>query len=170
MKIELHTFSDDGLIPNNNLPVIVYRGACEEEDIENWLFSTFQANNWTNNWKDIILRYDHFHSNTHEVLGLAKGTAKLMIGGKNGKILEFSAGDVIVMPAGVGHFSVSDNDDYLFVGGYPNGATWDLLTGTEPNRETILSKIKSLPFPENDPLFGKMGQLHDSWKNQTSKN
>lgn len=163
MITEQYHFSDDGIIPNNYLPVIVYRDICQSDDFETWFIARFQANNWTNNWKNIVLRYDHFHSNTHEVLGLAKGNVKLMIGGEKGKILEFSAGDVIIIPAGVGHFSVSDNDDYLFIGGYPNGAEWDLLTGKESNRTDILSKIKYLPLPLYDPIFGELGQLHNSW-------
>ncbi len=77
----------------------------------------FSQNGWTNNWQDIILPTDHFHSNTHEVLGLKSGQARLKLGGKNGVIVNVETGDVIVLPAGVGHYSIDNSLEYQFVGG-----------------------------------------------------
>ncbi|MHA8050317.1 cupin domain-containing protein [Aquirufa sp. ROCK-SH2] len=62
-----------------------------------------------------MLPYDHFHSNTHEVLGLAEGTVKLKIGGQHGVELVVETGDVIIMPAGVGHYSLYNSSHYLFI-------------------------------------------------------
>ena len=112
---------------------------------------------------DIILPYDHFHSNTHEVLGLAQGAAKLKIGGENGIELQVETGDVIIMPAGVGHYSLDNSMKYQFIGGYPNGADWNLKTNLE-EEQTILAEIANIPIPNTDPLYGINGPLFDYWK------
>ncbi len=114
-------FKNDGVIPNNTLYLLVYKNVLKYIASENFEL-VFKKNEWTNNWKDIILPYDHFHSNTHEALGLAKGNARLRLGGKNGTDLLIEIGDVIIMPAGVGHYSIDNSLDYQFIGGYPNGA------------------------------------------------
>ena len=109
--------------------------------------------------------YDHFHSNTHEVLGLGWGNVSLKIGGANGQVFSLSAGDVIIIPAGVGHYSVSEHTNYQMVGGYPNGLDWDLKTGLEPGeRAQILQTILEVKLPEKDPIFGHEGLLFDKWK------
>ena len=157
-------FKDDGIVPNNALPVILYQKVTDAEDCSAWLEHRFRENLWLNNWRDIILPYDHFHSNTHEVLGLGRGSVSLKIGGTNGIILSLSAGDVVILPAGVGHYSVSEHTDYEFVGGYPNGAEWDLKTGLEPGeRAQILQSISTVEMPELDPIFGQEGLLFEKW-------
>jgi uncharacterized protein YjlB len=164
MTCKTFYFKDDGIVPNNALPVILYQKVTDEEDCSDWLEHRFRENKWLNNWRDIILPYDHFHSNTHEVLGLGRGSVSLKIGGTNGLILSLSAGDVIILPAGVGHYSVSEHTDYEFVGGYPNGAEWDLKTGLEPGeRAQILQSISAVEMPKLDPILGHKGLLFEKW-------
>ncbi len=53
----------------------------------------------------------HFHSTSHEVLGIASGKARLCFGHEdNPKKIEevVQKGDVIVMPAGVSHRLLED--------------------------------------------------------------
>jgi len=165
MTRETYYFNDDGVIPNNKLPVIVYQKVIDGKDASDWLENTFKKNNWLNNWRDIVLPYDHFHSNTHEVLGLGRGKVSLKIGGVNGKIFDLNMGDVLIIPAGVGHHSVSAHTNYQFVGGYPNGNDWDLKTGLEEHeRTTILKAISNQAIPDKDPIFGQEGLLLAKWK------
>jgi uncharacterized protein YjlB len=161
---ELYFFEDDGTIPNSHLPVIVYSKVFKGENMAMQMEKKFKENNWTNNWQDIILPYDHFHSNTHEVLGVAAGSVSLQIGGKNGIQKTFVAGDVIILSAGVGHYAVSAHTDYLIVGGYPYGAEWDLLTGRPEDREIAEINIAKLAIPDLDPVFGERGELSKYWK------
>lgn len=51
---------------------------------------------------------NHYHSTTHEVIGVNKGQVTLKIGGKEGRFFTIKSGDVILIPAGVGHFSLSN--------------------------------------------------------------
>ncbi|MEY4987500.1 MAG: hypothetical protein RL567_1279 [Bacteroidota bacterium] len=164
MSQETYYFADDGLIPNHKFPVIVYQKVVDLADCSDWLENRFKENNWLNNWRDIVLPYDHFHSNTHEVLGLGWGRVSLNIGGSQGRIVHLNAGDVVIIPAGVGHYAVSKHTDYQFVGGYPNGLAWDLKTGLEQGeRAQIVSSISAVEMPEKDPVFGQLGLLFDKW-------
>ena len=160
-----YIFLDDGTIPNSLLPVIVYKKVCNTDDNSQWFEHCFATNNWINNWRDIVLPYDHFHSTTHEVLGVSKGSVSLKIGGqKNGKIFDVSAGDVLILPAGVGHFAISEHKNYEIVGGYPDGKSWDMMTGTADERKAAFRNIASLTIPTTDPVFGINGGLIDLWK------
>ena len=88
MDVIPYYFENDGVIANNALPLLIYKNALKYAANKNFGL-IFSNNGWTNNWEDIILPYEHFHSNTHEVLGLTKGNARLMIGGRNGEIFLF---------------------------------------------------------------------------------
>jgi uncharacterized protein YjlB len=156
-------FENDGDIPNNILPVVIYKNALQYMPDKN-VESTFLQNGWANNWHDIILMEDHFHSNTHEVLGLKSGQARLILGGRKGKMVNVETGDVIILPAGVGHYSVDNSMDYQFVGGYPNGADWNLhFSLKKEDCPTILAEIANIPLPEKDPIFGDDGPLFEFW-------
>ena len=143
MDIIPYYFENDGVIPNNPLPLLIYKNALQYANSKSFGL-TFKKNGWTNNWEDIILSYDHFHSNTHEVLGLSKGNARLMIGGKNGEIVLVETGDLIILPAGYGHYSVDNSLDYQFIGGYPNGANWNLKVSL--NNENSTSIFEEIYF------------------------
>jgi uncharacterized protein YjlB len=47
-----------------------------------------------------------FISNAHEVLGIAEGQVSVKLGGKNGRPFRLKAGDMLVLPAGIGHCRV----------------------------------------------------------------
>ena len=164
VDVRTHRFEDDGVIPNSHLPVVVYPMACTAADASTWLELTFARNGWTNNWRDIVLPYDHFHSTTHEVLGVGRGSVSLKIGGPRGLVVDLSAGDVVVLPAGVGHFSVSGHTDYEMVGGYPLGRSWDMRTGLAEERDEVLANLARLDLPETDPVFGSTGPLLELWR------
>jgi len=157
-------FENDGDIPNNILPVVIYKNALQHVENKDFEF-IFCQNGWSNNWHDIILTEDHFHSNTHEVLGLKSGQSRLKLGGKNGEIVSVETGDVIVLPAGVGHYSVDNSLEYQFVGGYPNGADWNLkFSLKKEDGLSVLAEIATIPLPEKDPVFGADGPLFEYWK------
>ncbi len=83
-------FEDDGLVPNNILPFLVYQGAVKldserpEEIIEN----LFVANGWGGTWRNGVYDYLHYHATVHEVLGVARGSARVRFGGDHGQELD----------------------------------------------------------------------------------
>ena len=164
MKHQTFFFTDDGIIPNSHLPVVYYSQVAKNENLADWFENKFKENNWENNWRNTVLSYDHFHSNTHEVLALCGGTVSLKIGGKQGKVLDLSSGDVLIIPAGIGHYSVSNHTDYEFMGGYPDGNNWDLRTGFLQKRQEILANLAQVDLPKTDPIFGETGLLIRLWK------
>ena len=163
VDVRRYRFEDDGVIPNSVLPVMVYRQVCAAEDASTWLEQTFARNGWTNNWHDVVLRSDHFHSNTHEVLGVGRGSVSLKVGGAAGLVIDLSAGDVVILPAGVGHYAVSTHTDYEMVGGYPFGHSWDMRTGLTEERAEVLANLSRVDLAETDPVFGAQGPLLESW-------
>lgn len=104
----------------------------------------------------------HFHTTTHEVLCISSGHAKLCFGGEtNSGRIETSVekGDVLVIPAGVGHRLLDDfNSDFEMVGSYPKGKSWDMCYG-KPEEGEKVKGISDLGWFERDPLYGDDGPV-----------
>src|ERR1041384_4065058 len=154
-------FKDDGIFPNSVLPLLLYEGALitEANDPASIVERRFAKNDWTNSWRDGVYSFPHYHSTSHEVLGVYSGTATLRLGGEHGRNVEVNAGDVIVIPAGVAHQNIGASDDFGVVGAYPGGRSWDLLRGLPGERPKADHNIAALPMPENDPIYGAEGPL-----------
>jgi uncharacterized protein YjlB len=161
-------FADDGTIPNNpKLPFIHYRSpvALPETGDPAALFETlFERNGWGSSWRNGIYDYVHYHSSTHEVLGVARGQARVRFGGKQGKIFELHAGDVAVLPAGTGHQCLAASKDLLVVGAYPARGKYDECTGSPQEHARALQSIGKAPLPAKDPVYGAGGPLIAAWK------
>ena len=127
----------------------------------------FEANGWGDSWRNGIYGYVHYHSRIHEVLGVARGTAKVRFGGKKGRTLSLKAGDVAILPAGTGHQCLAASDDFLVVGAYPPFGTYDLCT-TQDQHRSALATIAKVARPRKDPAYGDKGPLLKAWKAQSS--
>jgi uncharacterized protein YjlB len=160
------TFKDDGVYPGSVLPLLLYRAAImtEAEDGACILEREFTRNGWCNSWRNGVYSFAHYHSTSHEVLGVFHGSAKLRLGGEHGQIVEIQSGDVILIPAGVAHQSIGASRDFAVVGAYPDGRQWDLLRGLPGERPKSDRTIAALPIPECDPIYGAKGPLRQIWK------
>lgn len=156
-------FEDDGGIPNNRLPLLFYSEVVNDPSCEK-IEALFERNGWPPRWRGSVFTYHHYHSTAHEVLGVASGEAQLMLGGPSGAEFAAHAGDVIVIPAGVGHIRLRSSMDFEVVGAYPPGAEWDLLTGEEGERPQADRNIADVPVPKSDPVYGAKGPLVRKWK------
>lgn len=116
-----------------------------------------------------MYREHHFHSTTHEVLVVSRGSARLCFGGKdNPDRVEYQAnrGDVMVVPAGLAHALLEDTSEggqgYEMVGSYPVGASqWDHCTATSgQDQSEVERKIKDLRWFDKDPVYGDLALLN----------
>jgi uncharacterized protein YjlB len=167
IKPEIYHFDDDGNIPNSKYPLLVYRHTLSETGIKaaEWLERQFSLNNWTNSWRWGVYSYHHYHSNTHEVLGVYSGNAVLQMGGENGIKMNVEAGDVIIIPAGVAHKNINCSDDFSVVGAYPKGKEPDMKKGLEGERPQADENLAKVPIPDTDPLMGGTEGLVKIWRN-----
>jgi uncharacterized protein YjlB len=159
-------FTDDGIFPNSSFPLLCYRQvlAPDTEDPASTFEERFAENDWTNSWRDGVYSFLHYHSTSHEVLGVYSGAANLRLGGEHGQNVEVQTGDVIVIPAGVAHQNIGASDDFGVVGAYPGGRSWDLLRGVPGERPKADQNIAGLPIPDSDPIYGTKGPLRRVWK------
>lgn len=162
-------FKDDGAIPNNALPMLVYKGALDlsaSHDPEAAIEKIFDANDWGHGrWRNGVYPFVHYHSMIHEVLGIARGTATVRFGGDKGEALDLAPGDIAVLPAGTGHQRLSASADLVVIGGYPPNGRYDLCRGDNPaNHRKALTTIPKVPLPQTDPVSGKDGALTSLWR------
>lgn len=151
-------FKDDGYIPNNpKLPLLLYRKVVRFDrhyDPAALIEAIFKANGWRKPWRNGIYDYVHYHSRIHEVLGVARGSATLRLGGNKGKTVVVSAGDIIVIPAGVGHECLKADSRFLVVGAYPPRGVYNECRGSFQEHAKAASSIRRTPIPKKNPLFG----------------
>jgi len=161
-----YVFEDDGLVPNNRMPFLVYKQAIDfnndhpEETIED----LFGANGWGDMWRNGIYDYLHYHATVHEALGIARGHARVQFGGERGKEIEVAAGDVAILPAGTGHRCLSASSDFSVVGAYPPGPKMQITRPTPENHRKALKTIPQVKLPKTDPVRGETGPLVRLWK------
>ncbi len=161
-NIALEYFADGEAIPNSNLPTVLYRQAIADPSAEA-LEKLFDTNGWPSAWRYGVYDFHHYHSNTHECLGVAKGSARLQLGGATGRVFEVSAGDVLVLPAGTGHCNLGSSPDFVVVGAYPPGFSADLMRGETDERPGADERIAQVPLPKTDPVGGQGGPVLEKW-------
>ena len=165
---QLFRFRDDGETPNSRLPLVVYRGALRLDEVFDpaaVFEETFARHGWREAWRDGIYDFLHFHSATHEVLGFARGKVTIEFGGRRGRTLTLHAGDVAVLPAGIGHRRVAASDDLLVVvGAYPAGGHYDEPRPEEIDYAAALAAIAKVKLPRKDPVYGAGGPLIELWR------
>jgi len=161
-------FADDGIVPNNpRFPLLLYRGAVSlgstSFDPATVMDTLFGSNGWTRSWRDTIYDFVHYHSQIHEVMGVARGSAEIECGGVKGRNLMLGAGDVVVLPAGTGHRLKEASRNFLVVGAYPADGAYDECTDTR-DRHDAIKRIAKVRKPERDPVYGKGGPLTQLWR------
>lgn len=159
-------FEDDGLVPNNPMPLLLYRGAVAVHDSEpeRSIEGLFRVNGWGGMWRNGIYDYLHYHSTVHEALGIARGHARVRFGGDRGKEFRIAAGDVAILPAGTGHQCLSASEDFSVVGAYPPGAQMEITRPTPDNHARAKKTIPAVKLPNTDPVMGDDGPLIRLWR------
>ena len=151
-------------VPNSRLPVLIYRQAGPADAAG--LLRLFETNRWRNGWRNGIFPFHHFHAIAHEVLGIARGSVQVRIGGEGGRDFTLEAGDVVVLPAGTGHKRLSEAGGLDVVGAYPDGCDYDLIRADAVDAAALdqaMKAIAAVPPPTADPVFGAGGPLLSLW-------
>jgi uncharacterized protein YjlB len=144
--------------PLNHLrwPLLVYEKALKEPTPEGFE-DLFTRNRWPAAWRNGVFPFHHYHSNSHEVLGVYEGEVTVQFGGDGGVTLTARPGDVIVLAAGTAHKKISARGRLGIVGAYPEGSDPDTCRG--------LSKTSpEVPLPACDPVHGPGGPLFTYWR------
>jgi uncharacterized protein YjlB len=158
-------FEDDGSVPNSPMPFLVYKRAIsvDSDHPEKTIEGLFGANGWGDMWRNGVYDYLHYHATVHEVLGVARGHARVRFGGNSGKEIEIAAGDVAILPAGTGHQCLSASRDFSVVGAYPPGPRMHVTLPTSENYRNALETIPKVKLPRTDPVRGAEGPLVRLW-------
>jgi uncharacterized protein YjlB len=165
-------FKDDGETPNSRLPLLVYKGVLgsalpgtADPDLAAACEYLFEQNGWPPAWRASVHPFSHFHTRCHEALGVVRGSGRVQFGGARGRTVTCEAGDVVVLPAGVGHQRLESSSDFLIVGAYPdNTAQRDQQRPGTIDHVEALRRIAAVPAPAQDPVFGKDGPLVREWR------
>lgn len=162
LQVSRHQIPAFNRFPNTSIqgrPLLIYHSAFEKpitSQIESHLSSVGVVKP---SWNYTMYSTSHFHSNTHEVLVISSGSAKLCFGGEeNPDRVEpvVTEGDVIVVPAGVAHRLLEDKGGFSMVGSYPDGKCWDMCYGREDEAEKV-NNIRDLEWFASDPIYGNEG-------------
>src|SRR5262245_53601614 len=168
-RVITRLLKDTGTIPNSRLPLLIYQNALvlPKDDPASAIEALLHANQWGNDWRNGIFSYHHYHSTAHEGLFVYSGSAKVQVGGEPGLTETISAGDVITIPAGVGHKNLGASSDFHVVGAYPPDQNVDMNYGKPGERPRTDQNIARVSLPTLDPVFGKSGPLLDHWRMQS---
>jgi uncharacterized protein YjlB len=166
LRTQTLRFADDGDIPNHpRWPMIVYIQALEanSRDPAVSFERCFESNGWGDGWRNGIFPFPHYHSNAHEVLGIAAGRATVQFGGAAGSAIDVAVGDAVLLPAGTGHQLLSASPDLLVIGAYPPGPRRDLMRSGARDRAAIRHRIAAVAKPDSDPIAGADGPMKLLW-------
>lgn len=165
LRVSSHQIPAHKRLPNTSVqqkPLLIYHSAFRPDVsapvIESHLSHVDVV---TPQWRYTMYKTTHFHSTAHEILCVVLGKAKVCFGGEDnpGRVeMMVGKGDVIIIPAGVGHGLVEDVDGgFTMVGSYPKGQqNWDLCYGREGEEEKVAA-MKALAWFDRDPVYGDEG-------------
>jgi len=165
-NVELLTLNDTGVFPNNGaLPLLIYRQALDADapNLIEQVRKLFAENQWDGSWVDSMYDFHHYHSTAHETLAICGGQAEVRFGGDYGITRTISAGDVVIIPAGVAHKRLTAGGAFIVVGAYPQGQGYDMCYGEEGERPKTDENIARVALPKADPVYGPEGPLREHW-------
>jgi hypothetical protein len=87
------SFTDDGTFPNSVLPLLFYEEVLPRSEVTPEAPERlFADNGWPTAWRASVYTFHHYHSTAHETLAVARGSARLMLGGPDGQAFEVKGG------------------------------------------------------------------------------
>lgn len=157
---------ENNRFPNNaKLAVCIMKRVFDPDvdDLAAAFERRFQENCWPPAWRNGLYDIHHYHSTAHEALGVYSGWVEACFGGPEGHVKKATAGDVIIIPAGVSHKNVRQASDFRVVGSYPEGQRPNMKYGQKGDRPQVDHEISRVQLPAADPVFGPDGPLLEIW-------
>ncbi|TVY14834.1 hypothetical protein LARI1_G007602, partial [Lachnellula arida] len=124
---EIYHLQPTSFVPNNRLPVLIYRNVLPQPHNEQSAQEMLEKNHWTkkaNSLFGFLLRLTKLQGNVGSTV--FQGHPTLLIGRgphdndeERSVSTELEPGDVIILPAGVAHCSIDGDSDYRSIGLYP---------------------------------------------------
>jgi uncharacterized protein YjlB len=165
-RVISHLLVADAEIPNNGrLPLLLYPSAVRlgRQDPAAVFERLFAANHWVGCWRNGIFPFHHYHSTAHEVLGIYSGSVVARMGGENGVTVTLNPGDVVIVPAGVGHKRLSSSRALGVVGAYPSGQQPDMCRPGSSACQRAAEQVARAFVPRCDPVHGPGGPMCAHW-------
>ncbi|OCL14168.1 hypothetical protein AOQ84DRAFT_52938 [Glonium stellatum] len=166
LRVSANQIPAYSLLPNTSVlhkPLLIYHSVFHSSTSASAIEAHLAATGVVvPQWRYTMYSTTHFHSTTHEVLCISRGKARLCFGGEDnpGRVeAEVTIGDVVVVPAGVGHRLIDDLEGgFEMVGSYPKGCSWDMCYGKKGEEEKV-EGLKSVKWFEKDPIYGDQGPV-----------
>ncbi|KAH7072116.1 RmlC-like cupin domain-containing protein [Paraphoma chrysanthemicola] len=167
LHITTHSIPPHSHLPNTSThPLIIYHSVYPAHTSPSLIETHLRTTSLVPAWRYTMYTTTHYHSSTHEVLCVYAGRARLLFGGEGnpGKVeVVVGKGDVLVVPAGVGHRLLEDlagdgEEGYMMVGAYPRGCSWDMCYGKE-EEEGERKRVGEVKWLEKDPMYGDDGPV-----------
>ncbi|KAF2035321.1 hypothetical protein EK21DRAFT_106862 [Setomelanomma holmii] len=161
-------------VPNNSLPALVYRNVLPAPHDSETAKKLCEGNHWEKRGEWGAITTAHFHPNTHECYAIIQGESRLVLGRPRpsggeepagGVEVDVATGDVVVVPAGVSHRSLTSSGGYRYIGVYPRtNPKWrNNFCRGEESLEDLKQEIAKVQMPEADPVHGIDGPLMRIW-------
>lgn len=172
-RVSALSFDPTDRVPNSSLPVVVYRRAFSlssvptKPELAKMMAPYLGRNGWRLDWldSDAVYRYTHYHSTAHEVLAVVDEVAAIRLGGTQSReVIHVGPGDLVAIPAGVGHRRISGGKDFCVAGLYPEDQQWDLLRATKADCAKAQANLGKVALPKADPFYGLGGPLMQHWQ------
>src|SRR5262245_27640743 len=166
-RVIAHHLAPGGGIPNHpRWPLLVYPGAVAiaGADPAEAFEALFDRNGWPAAWRNGVYPFHHFHTHSHEALGVYSGEVTVHFGGDDGIAVTAPPGDVIVLSAGTGHKKLSSRGALGIVGAYPAGQHADMCTPLTSSLKRSSGAVARVALPLRDPVYGEGGPLFIHWK------
>ncbi len=139
--------------------MLIYRGVVGAEAGDTAV--AFERLFEKKSWPPTLYDFHHYHPAAHEVLGVVRGNARLILGGPKGHDIRVRPSDVVLLPAGIGHCRREASPDFMVVGAYPPDQ--DMGICREAASGEMIKRMEHLPFPASDPVSGKGGPMTALW-------
>jgi uncharacterized protein YjlB len=162
-------FEPEGGIPNSRLPLVFWKGRLPQDCRDGQKAQAlFRRNGWQGTWTATVFPYWHFHTRGHEALACVSGSARIALGGDGGIVVDVEAGDVTLIPAGVGHNKLKMSANFLMAGCYPPGQQGNIVRPGDLDETRIAREIAAVELPRTDPISGGDDGVVAAWRDLAS--